>query len=133
MVRRLVVWCILATYWFVMPANCAAVIVDEYEYDVENAPAMAPSSTDCSVIVYDMADCLSFLSAGSADTTPDHSCCTGYETVVAANPDCVCEAFTLSNELGIQLNMSRALALPAACGVSAPLPLDNCDGEYSLI
>lgn len=123
MVRMLIVSCILAT-WFAM-SNSA--LFDEYEYDVQTAPSMAPS-TDCSVLVYDMSDCVSFLSDGSTDTEPDHPCCSGLETVIETDADCVCEAFMMSSQMGIQLNMTRALALPGACGVSGP-PLDNCHSE----
>ncbi|KAF3445770.1 hypothetical protein FNV43_RR10947 [Rhamnella rubrinervis] len=121
MVRMVIVLCMLAT-WFAI-SKCS--LLDEYEYDIQNAPSMAPSSDDCSVIVYAMSDCVSFLSDGSSDTEPDHPCCSGLETVVETNADCICEAFTMSSQMGIQLNMTRVLALPAACGVPAP-PLNDC-------
>ncbi|XP_048332337.1 non-specific lipid transfer protein GPI-anchored 11-like [Ziziphus jujuba] len=101
--------------------------VHENEIEVHEdlqAPSMAPSK-DCSVVIYDMADCVPYLSDGSKKTKPDHSCCSGFETVIETSADCICEALKKSGQMGIQLNLTRAIALPSACGVSAS-PLKNC-------
>ncbi|KAH6823668.1 Bifunctional inhibitor/lipid-transfer protein/seed storage 2S albumin superfamily protein [Perilla frutescens var. hirtella] len=42
------------------------------------------------------------------------------KTVVKTNPHCLCDAFNNSAQLGVTLNLTKALALPAACHVSAP-------------
>lgn len=94
------------------------------------APSMAPSK-DCSVVIYDMADCVPYLSDDSKQTKPDHSCCSGFETVIETNADCICEALKKSGQMGIQLNLTRAMALPSACGVS-PSPLNSCHRESLL-
>ncbi|GFQ00290.1 non-specific lipid-transfer protein-like protein at5g64080 [Phtheirospermum japonicum] len=53
------------------------------------------------------------------------TCCSGLETVLKTDAQCLCETFRNSAQLGITLNMTKALALPAACHVSAPAAT-NC-------
>ncbi|KAI3445712.1 hypothetical protein Pfo_002377 [Paulownia fortunei] len=76
-----------------------------------SAPAPA---VDCSSLVLNMADCLSY-----------GTCCSGLKTVLKTDAECLCEAFKNSAQLGVTLNVSKALALPAACHVSAP-SISNC-------
>ncbi|XP_038888277.1 non-specific lipid transfer protein GPI-anchored 31 [Benincasa hispida] len=87
-----------------------------------DAPAPA---VDCSSLILNMADCLSFVSNDSTTTKPQGSCCSGLKTVLKADADCLCEAFKNSAQLGVVLNVSKALSLPAACKVSAPAA-SNC-------
>ncbi|OMO94219.1 hypothetical protein COLO4_16459 [Corchorus olitorius] len=97
----------------------------------EESPSSAPSpSMSCSTIIYDMADCISFISEGSKDKKPTPSCCTGFKTVVQADADCICEALKSTAELGIDVNLTRAATLSSACRVSAP-PLSKCDVSTS--
>ncbi|GAV59282.1 LTP_2 domain-containing protein, partial [Cephalotus follicularis] len=94
------------------------------------SPSLAPApKVDCSSIIYDMASCISFISKGSKDTKPEADCCNGYESVLNYNPDCICEAIKSSAQLGVDLNMTKATALPSACGVSAP-SMSQCGSEY---
>ncbi|XP_023553599.1 non-specific lipid-transfer protein-like protein At5g64080 [Cucurbita pepo subsp. pepo] len=87
-----------------------------------DAPAPA---VDCSSLILNMADCLSFVSNDSTTTKPEGSCCTGLKTVLKADADCLCQAFKNSAQLGVVLNVTKALSLPAACKVSAPAA-SNC-------
>jgi hypothetical protein len=82
-----------------------------------NAPA---PSVDCSTLILNMADCLSYVTNGSTVTKPEGTCCVGLKTVLKADAECLCEAFKSSASLGVVLNVTKATALPAACKVSAP-------------
>ncbi|XP_052109385.1 microtubule-destabilizing protein 60 [Arachis duranensis] len=86
------------------------------------APAPA---VDCSSLVLTMADCLSFVTNGSTTTKPEGNCCSGLKSVLKTAPQCLCEAFKSSGQFGVVLNVTKALALPAACKVSAP-SASNC-------
>ncbi|XP_058085371.1 non-specific lipid transfer protein GPI-anchored 11-like [Magnolia sinica] len=87
-----------------------------------SAPAPAP---DCLSVLVEMADCLTYVQNGSTVSKPEGGCCSGFKSVLKKTPICLCEAFKNNNNLGIALNMTRAMMLPAACGVSTP-PLSNC-------
>ncbi|KAK6143697.1 hypothetical protein DH2020_024045 [Rehmannia glutinosa] len=87
-----------------------------------SAPAPA---VDCSSLVLNMADCLSFVMAGSTTSKPEGTCCSGLKTVLKTGAECLCEAFKNSAQLGVTLNVSKALSLPTACHVSAP-SVTNC-------
>ncbi|KAJ0243106.1 Bifunctional inhibitor/plant lipid transfer protein/seed storage helical domain-containing protein [Hirschfeldia incana] len=78
-------------------------------------PAPGPSNTDCSSVIYDMMDCLTFLTPGSNDTKPTKVCCGGIQSVVQYNPNCVCIGLASSKDMGIALNNTRALAMPTIC------------------
>ncbi|KAK8562723.1 hypothetical protein V6N13_018710 [Hibiscus sabdariffa] len=92
-----------------------------------HAAAPSPSSSvDCSTLILNMADCLSFVSSGSKASKPDGACCSGLKTVLKSGPECLCEAFKNSASLGITLNVTKAMTLPAACKVSAPPSATNC-------
>ncbi|KAI3439289.1 AAI domain-containing protein [Psidium guajava] len=80
--------------------------------------APAPG-VDCSSLVLTMADCLSFVSNGSTTEKPEGTCCSGLKTVLKADAECICEAFKSSAQLGVVLNVTKAMSLPAACKVSA--------------
>ncbi|KAJ9162474.1 hypothetical protein P3X46_022243 [Hevea brasiliensis] len=89
-----------------------------------HAAAPAPS-VDCSSLVLNMADCLSYVSNGSTATKPEGTCCSGLKTVLKTDAECLCEAFKSSAQLGVVLNVTKALTLPAACKLHAP-SASNC-------
>ncbi|KAK3185032.1 hypothetical protein Dsin_032318 [Dipteronia sinensis] len=91
------------------------------------APAPAP---DCQSLILNMADCLSFVSAGSIDSKPTGACCSGLKTVLQADAECLCEAFKSSASLGVTLNVTKALSLPTVCKLSAP-SVSNCNLSLS--
>ncbi|KAL6494562.1 hypothetical protein OROGR_031362 [Orobanche gracilis] len=86
--------------------------------------APAPS-VDCSSLVLNMADCLSYVTEGSTAKKPEGTCCSGLKTVLKTDAKCICETFRNSAQLGVTLNLTKALALPAACHVHAP-DVSNC-------
>ncbi|KFK32122.1 hypothetical protein AALP_AA6G201000 [Arabis alpina] len=81
-------------------------------------PAPGPSHSDCSTIIFGMLDCLSYISIGSNETKPVKSCCDGIESVLAYNPQCICFGLASSSSMGIELNKTRALAMPKTCKLS---------------
>lgn len=88
-------------------------------------------AVDCSSLVLNMADCLSYVSNGSTASKPEGTCCTGLKTVLKADAECLCEAFKSSAQYGVVLNVTKAIYLPTACRVSAP-SVSNCGRESSL-
>jgi hypothetical protein len=89
------------------------------------APAWAASSpaptpaVDCIEAATSLADCLDYVSPGSATSRPTKTCCVEVKTAVA-NPalvDCLCAAMGSKN-LPIPIDMKRVLVLPGACGAS---------------
>ncbi|KAL1336263.1 hypothetical protein HN51_030654 [Arachis hypogaea] len=85
-----------------------------------------PPSVDCSNLVLTMADCLPFVTNGSTATKPEGTCCSGLKTVLKTAPDCLCEALKSSVQFGVVLNVTKALALPSACGLSDSSATDYC-------
>ncbi|KAG5229271.1 non-specific lipid-transfer protein [Salix suchowensis] len=90
-----------------------------------HAPVPAPSSVDCTNLIYSMADCLTFVSNDSTSTKPEGECCAALKTVLSTKAGCLCEAFKSSAQLGLGLNVTRALSLPSACKIHAP-SVSNC-------
>ncbi|KAI3695150.1 hypothetical protein L1987_78138 [Smallanthus sonchifolius] len=82
------------------------------------APAPAPVSY-CSTALLNMADCVPYVTAGSTVKKPEGSCCSGLKTVMRTDGQCLFEALKNSVELGLSLNMTRAIALPSACNISS--------------
>lgn len=97
---------------------------------VASAAHSAPApAVDCSSLVLNMADCLSFVTAGSTAAKPEGTCCSGLKTVLKTGATCLCEAFRNSAQLGVTLNVTKALSLPTACHVSAP-SVSNCGCNF---
>ncbi|CAN4110594.1 unnamed protein product [Withania somnifera] len=93
---------------------------------VESASRSAPApAVDCNNLVLNLADCLSFVTNGSTQKKPEGTCCSGLKMVLKTDAECLCEGFKNSAQLGVVLNVTKAMALPAACHVSAP-SVSNC-------
>ncbi|KAF2309011.1 hypothetical protein GH714_000083 [Hevea brasiliensis] len=67
-----------------------------------------------------MADCLSYVSNDNTTTKPESTCCSGLKIVLKTDAECLCVAFKSSAQYGVVLNVTKALALPAACKLHAP-------------
>lgn len=91
----------------------------------QSAPAPA---ADCNNLILNLADCLSFVTNGSTEKKPAGTCCSGLKMVLKTDADCLCEGFKNSAQLGVALNVTKALSLPSACHVSAP-SVTNCGCE----
>ncbi|KAL5703913.1 hypothetical protein ACHQM5_022406 [Ranunculus cassubicifolius] len=86
----------------------------------------APAPTqDCTTVLLAMTDCLSFVATGSNVQKPEGGCCPGLQKVLKTAPECLCESFKNSRQLGISFNVSRSINLPSACGIKAP-PFSEC-------
>ncbi|KAL7116633.1 hypothetical protein ACP275_03G016500 [Erythranthe tilingii] len=103
---------------------------------VPSSVATAPGSEagvggDCSALIYEMMECMSFLSGeGGEMAAPGEPCCAGFKTVVDANAGCICYALGSAASLGLVINITRAAALSSLCRVSAP-PISYCDVSLS--
>ncbi|KAF3969464.1 hypothetical protein CMV_006751 [Castanea mollissima] len=82
-------------------------------------PAPVPS-VNCSALISNMAECLSYVTIGSTVTKPEGTCCVGFKTVLKVDAECLCEAFKSSASLGVVLDITKATALLATCKVFAP-------------
>ncbi|KAJ4822504.1 hypothetical protein Tsubulata_016883 [Turnera subulata] len=95
-------------------------------------PTASSPPPDCSKIIYDMVDCVSFLTSGSTTTEPGKSCCSGYESIIGVSPVCLCAAFEASANMHISVNLTRAVALPSLCGIDDPkVNCNNAPGPPS--
>ncbi|XP_015938842.1 non-specific lipid transfer protein GPI-anchored 31 [Arachis duranensis] len=113
-------------FCFSLIVLCAAFILGANGASPSHSHNAAPApAVDCSSLVLTMADCLSFVTNGSTTTKPEGNCCSGLKSVLKTAPQCLCEAFKSSAQFGVVLNVTKALALPAACKVSAP-SASNC-------
>ncbi|KAK4860544.1 hypothetical protein QYF36_025955 [Acer negundo] len=104
------------------------VLVPAPSHSSSSSPVPAPSPSDCSNVIYNMASCLSFLGNDNNETKPDSACCDGFKSVLHAGFECVCTAVSSSAQMGLDLNMTKAYTLPAACGVSVP-SINNCSND----
>ncbi|KAI4318473.1 hypothetical protein MLD38_032174 [Melastoma candidum] len=86
----------------------------------------APPAVECSSLILTLVDCLSFVSNGSTIDKPEGTCCSGIKTVLRTDADCLCVAFRSSAQLGVVLNVSKALTLPSACHISADSSAIKC-------
>ncbi|PWA13677.1 plant lipid transfer protein/Par allergen [Artemisia annua] len=86
--------------------------------------AMAQSSS-CTSVLISLSPCLNYISGNT--TTPSSSCCSQLSSVVTSQPQCLCQVLNGGgSSLGININQTQALALPAACNVQTP-PTSRCN------
>ncbi|TYI28486.1 hypothetical protein ES332_A05G247900v1 [Gossypium tomentosum] len=96
----------------------------------EMSPSFSPS-VSCSAIIYDMIDCVLFLSGDSTKDKPTTACCSGFKIMLETNVKCFCEALKSSAELCADVNLTKAVMLPSACEVSAS-PMNNFSSPPSV-
>ncbi|GLJ07985.1 hypothetical protein SUGI_0079050 [Cryptomeria japonica] len=84
------------------------------------------AQSGCTTALVSLSPCLNYISGNQ--TTPSQGCCTALGTVVQNNPSCLCQLLTGNNSLGIPINQTRALAMPAECKVSTP-SVSQCQGS----
>jgi len=87
-------------------------------------PAMSPEP-DCMSLIYNMADCLTYVEHGSNATKPDKNCCPELAGMLDSKPECLCNLLGNSSDLPVQLDLNRALKLPSICRLQAP-PISLC-------
>ncbi|CAK9323472.1 unnamed protein product [Citrullus colocynthis] len=97
-------------------------------------------SSGCTTALISLAPCLTYISTSTGSssspptTTPSSSCCSRLATVVQSQPQCLCSALNggATASLGVTINQTRTLALPAACRLQTPPPTrcdDNGNGD----
>lgn len=85
------------------------------------------ASPHCSGAFFSVSDCLDFVLEGSLVYPPQGgTCCTELASVVKQSKTCLCEAAVEATRLGMQINVSRALALLSACKIVST-PITHCD------
>lgn len=87
----------------------------------------AAQSNSCNNALVSLAPCLTYITGNS--TTPSSSCCQQLGTVIQSEPQCLCMVINGDGAgMGINVNQTRALALPGACNLRTP-PLSQCNGK----
>ncbi|XP_019164666.1 PREDICTED: non-specific lipid-transfer protein-like protein At2g13820 [Ipomoea nil] len=82
-------------------------------------------SNSCTSALIGLTPCLTYVTGNSS--APSSSCCTQLSGVVQSNPQCLCLLLNGGgSNLGVNINQSLALALPAACKVQTP-PVSQCN------
>ncbi|CAI0452276.1 unnamed protein product [Linum tenue] len=107
-------------------------------YYSPTAPSMSPPSSsggggvapapavDCMTQLFNLSDCLSYVTTGSNLTKPDKPCCPELAGLVDSNPICLCTLLTLNaSDYGFDIDRTRAFGLPSVCSVSTP-PVSLC-------
>ena len=94
--------------------------------------AMADSAQDkeeCTQQLVGLATCLPYVGGDAKAPTPD--CCSGLKQVLKNNKKCLCVIIKDGNDpdLGLNINVTIALALPSVC--NAPANVSKCPGMYS--
>ncbi|XP_051135635.1 non-specific lipid transfer protein GPI-anchored 31-like [Andrographis paniculata] len=88
-------------------------------------PSAPPISGDCNGLIVNLAECLPYVMIGGTATKPEAKCCSNLKTVIDTNAKCLCEGFRNSAQLGVKINVTKALSLPAACDLKSP-PIGDC-------
>ncbi|KAK7822570.1 non-specific lipid-transfer protein-like protein [Quercus suber] len=81
--------------------------------------AGATAQSSCTNVIISMSPCLNYITGNSS--TPSSSCCSQLASVVRSQPQCLCQVLNGGgSSLGININQTRALALPAASPAASP-------------
>ncbi|KAK4760550.1 hypothetical protein SAY87_005443 [Trapa incisa] len=92
------------------------------EYSFGPAP---PPGSDCLTILFNMSDCLNFVSPESNLTKPDEPCCPELAGLIESSPYCLCKLLGDPESIGIDVDFNRALKLPSVCAIQTP-PVSLC-------
>ncbi|KAJ0974166.1 hypothetical protein J5N97_016131 [Dioscorea zingiberensis] len=87
----------------------------------------ASDRAECTDQLVGLASCLSFVQSTDIETpTPTPDCCSDFKGVVGKSFKCLCVLIKDRDEpqLGIKVNVTRALMLPAKC--NAPVNVTDC-------
>lgn len=85
--------------------------------------AVAQTPSGCSSTLVTLAPCIGYVTGSAAQ--PSQRCCSALANVVNTNPVCLCQLFAGGNNIGVNINQTLALNMPAACKVTTP-PLSSC-------
>ncbi|XP_072951866.1 non-specific lipid transfer protein GPI-anchored 15-like [Typha angustifolia] len=85
----------------------------------------ASAQSGCMTAIVSLSPCLNFITGNTS--TPSSSCCSSLASVVKSQPQCLCAVLGgATSSLGVTINNTRALELPAACKVQTP-PVSKCN------
>ncbi|XP_050220771.1 non-specific lipid transfer protein GPI-anchored 2-like [Mercurialis annua] len=91
--------------------------------------SLAPEAeNECLTPLFNMTDCLSYVTESSNATVPDKNCCPELAGLIDSNPICLCQLLgnsKLTESFGIKIDVNRALKLPSICRVTTP-PVSLC-------
>ncbi|XP_052162280.1 non-specific lipid transfer protein GPI-anchored 5-like [Oryza glaberrima] len=83
--------------------------------------AGAAAQSGCTSEMVSLAPCLDYMQGNAS--RPTASCCAALSSVVKSRPECLCAVLGGgASSLGVTVNTTRALELPAACSVKTPPP-----------
>nr|GMD61041.1 non-specific lipid-transfer protein-like protein At2g13820 [Ipomoea batatas]GMD71062.1 non-specific lipid-transfer protein-like protein At2g13820 [Ipomoea batatas] len=87
-------------------------------------------SNSCMSSLVGLTPCLTYVTGNSS--APSSSCCSQLSGVVQSNPQCLCLLLNGGgSNLGVNINQTLALALPAACKVQTP-PVSQCNVVFKI-
>ncbi|RRT53027.1 hypothetical protein B296_00050104 [Ensete ventricosum] len=85
-------------------------------------------SSGCTSALVSLSPCLNYITGN--ETTPSSSCCSQLTSVVGSEPQCLCMVLNGgASSLGITINQTQAMALPAACKIKTP-PVSECSCKH---
>lgn len=92
----------------------------------------ATAQSSCTGTLLTLSSCLNFVTGNTS--TPSTTCCSSLGSVVQSQPRCLCSLLNGGggSSLGISINQTLAMALPALCNVQTP-PVSQCNGKYTFI
>ncbi|XP_028762177.1 non-specific lipid-transfer protein 4.1-like [Neltuma alba] len=87
----------------------------------------AQNDSSCNNVLISLSPCLDYVTGNAP--LPSSACCSQLGSVVSSQPQCLCEVVNgAASSVGININQTRALTLPTACGVQTP-PLSICEAS----
>ncbi|KAL1555126.1 non-specific lipid transfer protein GPI-anchored 11-like [Salvia divinorum] len=89
------------------------------------SPEAPAPSLDCFTYLLNLSDCLTFVEKGSNLTQPADGCCPELGNLVDTQPICLCQLLGDPSQVGISVDLNRALKLPSLCNVTTP-PVSLC-------
>uniref|UniRef100_A0A9I9DRY9 Bifunctional inhibitor/plant lipid transfer protein/seed storage helical domain-containing protein n=1 Tax=Cucumis melo TaxID=3656 RepID=A0A9I9DRY9_CUCME len=92
------------------------------------SPSPGPGAGDCSVLVFHILPCVDYLTIGSTKANASQVCCEVLKNTMEPSAECMCDQLKQSDKMGIHLNITRVVGLPAACGI--PISLPECDSVF---
>ncbi|KAK7244378.1 hypothetical protein RIF29_39199 [Crotalaria pallida] len=95
------------------------------------ATTKGQSQSSCTQVLLSLSPCLEYITGYAS--TPTSECCSQLANVAKSQPHCLCEVVNGgASKLvpGIDINQTKALALPGACKVQTP-PISTCSSGTS--
>lgn len=92
---------------------------------------IAADRKECTSQLMGLATCLTYVQEQATAAAPTPDCCAGLKTVLQMSRKCLCVLVKDKDDpnLGLKINVNKALGLPAACKVSANI--SDCPSTWS--